>query len=164
MVVRAVAIGNPSVERGFAGRTSHAKMLPLWGPPDEAPVNPTEQESRMSMSTKAKKPSAKALQAQPRPAFKVRDLAQAELGRKEIRLAEDEMPGLMALRAKYGKDKPLAGARIMGSLHMTVQTAVLIETLTALGASVRWVSCNIFSTQDSAAAAVRAGPKGTVDH
>src|SRR5213076_528988 len=93
----------------------------------------------------------------------VRDLALAELGRKEIRLAEDEMPGLMALRAKYGKDKPLAGARIMGSLHMTVQTAVLIETLTALGASVRWVSCNIFSTQDSAAAAVAVGPKGTVE-
>jgi len=163
MVVPAVAIGNPSVERGFASRTSHAKMLRLWGPPDEVPVNPTEQESRMSMSTKAKKPSSKALQTQPRPAFKVRDLALAELGRKEIRLAEDEMPGLMALRAKYGKDKPLTGARIMGSLHMTVQTAVLIETLTALGASVRWVSCNIFSTQDSAAAAVAVGPKGTVD-
>ncbi|MBI1369661.1 MAG: adenosylhomocysteinase [Planctomycetes bacterium] len=98
-----------------------------------------------------------------RLAFKVRDLNLAELGRKELRLAEDEMPGLMALRAKYGKDKPLAGAKIMGSLHMTVQTAVLIETLVELGADVRWVSCNIFSTQDSAAAAVAVGPKGTIE-
>jgi len=76
----------------------------------------------------------------------------ASLGRKEIQLAEDEMPGLMALRARYGTTKPLAGAKIMGSLHMTVQTAVLIETLADLGADVRWVSCNIFSTQDSTAA------------
>jgi adenosylhomocysteinase len=89
--------------------------------------------------------------------FKVRDLALAELGRKEIRLAEDEMPGLMALRAKYKGQKPLAGAKIAGSLHMTVQTAVLIETLVELGADVRWCSCNIFSTQDSAAAAVAVG-------
>ena len=85
------------------------------------------------------------------------------LGRTELRLAEDEMPGLMALRAKYGKDKPLAGAKIMGSLHMTVQTAVLIETLADLGADIRWVSCNIFSTQDSAAAAVVVGPNGSLD-
>jgi adenosylhomocysteinase len=92
-----------------------------------------------------------------RPAFKVADLALAELGRKEIVLAEQEMPGLMALRAEYGDTKPLKGARIMGSLHMTVQTAVLIETLTELGADVRWVSCNIFSTQDHAAAAVVVG-------
>ena len=99
-----------------------------------------------------------------RLAYKVADLKLAELGRKELRLAEDEMPGLMALRAKYGKDKPLAGAKIMGSLHMTVQTAVLIETLVELGADVRWVSCNIFSTQDSAAAAVAVGPNGTVDN
>jgi adenosylhomocysteinase len=96
-----------------------------------------------------------------RPAFKVKDLALAELGRKEIRLAEQEMPGLMALRAKYAKERPLAGARIMGSLHMTVQTAVLIETLVDLGAEVRWVSCNIFSTQDTAAAAVAIGRDGT---
>ncbi|MGH7132320.1 MAG: adenosylhomocysteinase [Phycisphaerales bacterium] len=89
--------------------------------------------------------------------FKVADLAQAEFGRKEIRLAEHEMPGLMALRARYKGQKPLTGAKIMGSLHMTVQTAVLIETLVELGASVRWVSCNIFSTQDSAAAAVVVG-------
>ncbi|PYP79362.1 MAG: adenosylhomocysteinase [Gemmatimonadetes bacterium] len=99
-----------------------------------------------------------------RPAFKVADLSLAEFGRKEIRLAEQEMPGLMALRAEYEGKKPLAGAKIMGSLHMTVQTAVLIETLVALGADVRWVSCNIFSTQDHAAAAVAVGKDGTVDH
>jgi adenosylhomocysteinase len=93
--------------------------------------------------------------------FKVRDLGLAELGRHEIRLAEHEMPGLMALRAEFGESKPLAGARITGSLHMTVQTAVLIETLVALGAQVRWASCNIFSTQDPAAAAVVVGPNGT---
>ena len=92
-----------------------------------------------------------------RPPFKVADLALAELGRKEIRLAEQEMPGLMALRDKYGETRPLTGAKIMGSLHMTVQTAVLIETLDRLGADVRWASCNIFSTQDSAAAAVAVG-------
>ncbi|WP_017595102.1 adenosylhomocysteinase [Nocardiopsis potens] len=95
--------------------------------------------------------------------FKVADLSLADFGRKEITLAEHEMPGLMALRAEYGDSKPLQGARIMGSLHMTVQTAVLIETLVALGAEVRWVSCNIFSTQDHAAAAAVVGPDGTVD-
>ncbi|MCM3883590.1 adenosylhomocysteinase [Frankia sp. R82] len=95
--------------------------------------------------------------------FKVADLALAEFGRKEIRLAEHEMPGLMATRAEYAASQPLAGARIMGSLHMTIQTAVLIETLVALGADVRWVSCNIFSTQDHAAAAVVVGPNGTKD-
>ena len=89
--------------------------------------------------------------------FKVADLALHELGRKEIRLAEQEMPGLMALRAEHGASKPLKGAKVAGSLHMTVQTAVLIETLVALGADVRWASCNIFSTQDSAAAAVVVG-------
>src|SRR6187397_1064219 len=98
--------------------------------------------------------AAKAIGSDP---FKVRDLSLAEFGRKEIRLAEQEMPGLMALRAQHGKSKPLAGARIMGSLHMTIQTAVLIETLNELGADVRWVSCNIFSTQDHAAAAVVVG-------
>ena len=92
-----------------------------------------------------------------REPYKVRDLSLATLGRNEIRLAEHEMPGLMAVREKYGKDKPLQGARVMGSLHMTVQTAVLIETLNILGADVRWVSCNIFSTQDHAAAAVVVG-------
>ena len=96
--------------------------------------------------------------------FKVADLSLAEFGRKEIALAEHEMPGLMAMRERYGADKPLAGARIAGSLHMTVQTAVLIETLVALGAEVRWASCNIFSTQDHAAAAVAVGPEGTVEH
>ncbi|MHC4731951.1 MAG: adenosylhomocysteinase [Planctomycetota bacterium] len=93
--------------------------------------------------------------------FKVKDLALCEAGRKEIRLAEHEMPGLMALREQYRGQAPLKGARIMGSLHMTVQTAVLIETLVQLGAEVRWVSCNIFSTQDHAAAAVVVGPDGT---
>src|SRR3989442_9789377 len=93
--------------------------------------------------------------------FKVADLGLAGFGRKEIQLAEHEMPGLIALRRKYGESKPLTGARISGSLHMTVQTAVLIETLVALGAEVRWASCNIFSTQDHAAAAVVVGPDGT---
>src|SRR6476661_8695857 len=112
-----------------------------------------------------------AAKAAGREPFKVKDLALAEFGRKEIRLAEQEMPGLMALRAQHGGKKPLKGARIMGSLHMTIQTAVLIETLAELGADVRWVSCNIFSTQDHAAAAVVVGrpetggtaanPKGT---
>ena len=96
------------------------------------------------------------------PDYKVADLNLAEFGRDEIRLAEHEMPGLMAMRAEYGASQPLKGARITGSLHMTVQTAVLIETLTALGADVRWASCNIFSTQDHAAAAVVVGPNGTV--
>jgi len=103
-----------------------------------------------------------AARAAGREPFKVRDIALAEWGRNEIRLAEHEMPGLMALRAEYKGKKPLAGARIMGSLHMTVQTAVLIETLTELGADVRWVSCNIFSTQDHAAAAVVVGRDGSV--
>ena len=98
-----------------------------------------------------------------RPPFKVADISLAEWGRNEIRLAEHEMPGLMALRARYSAQQPLKGAKIMGSLHMTVQTAVLIETLVALGADVRWVSCNIFSTQDHAAAAVAVGPNGTVE-
>ncbi|MDR1989556.1 MAG: adenosylhomocysteinase [Acidobacteriaceae bacterium] len=108
-----------------------------------------------------------AARAAKREPFKVKDLAQAEFGRKEIRLAEQEMPGLMALRAEYALAQPLKGARIMGSLHMTIQTAVLIETLTALGADVRWVSCNIFSTQDHAAAAVAVGRPdtgGTPEH
>lgn len=88
--------------------------------------------------------------------YKVADITLADFGRKEIDLAEKEMPGLMALREKYGESKPLKGARIMGSLHMTIQTAVLIETLVALGAEVRWCSCNIYSTQDHAAAAIAA--------
>ncbi|HEX6522477.1 MAG TPA: adenosylhomocysteinase [Streptosporangiaceae bacterium] len=96
--------------------------------------------------------------------FQVADIGLAAFGRKEIELAEHEMPGLMAVRGEYAKDQPLKGARITGSLHMTVQTAVLIETLTALGAQVRWASCNIFSTQDHAAAAVACGPNGTPDN
>ena len=95
--------------------------------------------------------------------YKVADLSLAEFGRKEITLAEHEMPGLMATRAEFADTQPLKGARITGSLHMTIQTAVLIETLTALGADVRWASCNIFSTQDHAAAAVVVGPEGTAD-
>ena len=95
--------------------------------------------------------------------YKVADLSLAEFGRKEIRLAEHEMPGLMALRREYAEVPPLKGARISGSLHMTIQTAVLIETLVALGAEVRWASCNIFSTQDHAAAAVVVGPHGTAE-
>jgi adenosylhomocysteinase len=95
--------------------------------------------------------------------YKVADLSLAEFGRKEIELAEHEMPGLMAMRAEYAASQPLAGARVTGSLHMTVQTAVLIETLTTLGARVRWASCNIFSTQDHAAAAAAVGPDGTPD-
>ena len=88
--------------------------------------------------------------------YKIHDLSLADWGRKEIKLAENEMPGLMALRRQYGDEKPLSGARIGGCLHMTIQTAVLIETLVELGASVRWTSCNIFSTQDHAAAAIAA--------
>src|SRR5947209_16880737 len=95
--------------------------------------------------------------------FKVANLELAEFGRKEIRLAEHEMPGLMAIRRQYADRRPLTGARITGSLHMTVQTAVLIETLMALGADVRWASCNIFSTQDHAAAAVVVGTDGTTE-
>jgi len=98
-----------------------------------------------------------------REPYKVKDISLAEFGRNEIRLAEHEMPGLMALRSEYRGKQPLAGAKIMGSLHMTVQTAVLIETLAELGADVRWVSCNIFSTQDHAAAAVVVGKRGTIN-
>src|SRR5258705_5792052 len=93
--------------------------------------------------------------------FKVADLSLAAFGRKEIQLAEHEMPGLMSIRREFAETQPLRGARITGSLHMTIQTAVLIETLTALGAQVRWASCNIFSTQDHAAAAIAVGPDGT---
>ena len=117
------------------------------------------------MTATAVVPTSKATAV--RVPFKVKDLSLAEFGRKEMRLAEQEMPGLMSLRDRYGKEKPLKGAKVMGSLHMTVQTAVLIETLVELGADVRWVSCNIFSTQDHAASAVVVGrPEsgGTVDN
>jgi adenosylhomocysteinase len=99
------------------------------------------------------------LATQPQPSFDdyvIHDISLADFGRKEIEIAETEMPGLMALREEFGASQPLKGARIVGSLHMTIQTAVLIETLTALGAQVRWASCNIFSTQDHAAAAIAA--------
>jgi len=123
------------------------------------------------MTTTATKP-ANAFLSNPRlnltefPAFKVKDLSPetVRFGRKEIELAEVEMPGLMALRAEYKGKHPLKGARIIGSLHMTIQTAVLIETLVDLGAEVRWCSCNIFSTQDHAAAAVAVGPTGTPEN
>src|SRR5881394_1972325 len=95
--------------------------------------------------------------------FKVADLSLSDWGRKEIMLAEQEMPGLMAVREEYAAKQPLKGLRVMGSLHMTIQTAVLIETLSALGAQVRWCSCNIFSTQDHAAAAVAVGRDGTIE-
>jgi len=117
----------------------------------------------MAIVTEKMHPFA-AAKAAGREPFKVKNLQEAEFGRKEIRLAEQEMPGLMSIREEYKGKNPLAGARIMGSLHMTVQTAVLIETLTDLGADVRWVSCNIFSTQDHAAAAVAVGRKGTVEN
>jgi adenosylhomocysteinase len=116
------------------------------------------------MSTVVQREKKAASSRTERPPFKVKDLSLAEWGRKEIRLAEQEMPGLMAVREEYAGQQPLKGARIMGSLHMTVQTAVLIETLVDLGADVRWVSCNIFSTQDHAAAAVAVGRNGTIEH
>src|SRR3978361_413650 len=104
-----------------------------------------------------------ALAANPSQDFKVKDISLSDWGRREIAIAETEMPGLMALRAEYGAENPLKGAGIAGCLHMTIQTAVLIETLVDLGATVRWSSCNIFSTQDNAAAAVAVGLYGHVD-
>src|ERR1700681_2902221 len=101
--------------------------------------------------------SSTTTQTEKKQDYKIRDINLADWGRKEISIAEKEMPGLMAIRAKYAKTKPLAGVRVTGSLHMTIQTAVLIETLVELGASVRWASCNIFSTQDHAASAIAAG-------
>ena len=116
------------------------------------------------MSTSVQETHAfEAARAAGREPYKVADLSLNEFGRKEIRLAEQEMPGLMAIREKYKADKPLAGVKVMGSLHMTIQTAVLAETLVDLGADVRWVSCNIFSTQDHAAAATVVGPNGTIE-
>ena len=110
------------------------------------------------MSTAVQQPHPfAAAKAAGREPYKVKDLSLADFGRKELRLAEQEMPGLMALRKQYAGKRPLAGSRIMGSLHMTIQTGVLIETLADLGADVRWVSCNIFSTQDHAASAVVVG-------
>src|SRR5215468_11234428 len=106
---------------------------------------------------------APSVPTQPAVDYKVADIGLADFGRKEITLAEHEMPGLMGLRREFGDAQPLKGARISGSLHMTIQTAVLIETLVALGAEVRWASCNIFSTQDHAAAAVVVGPYGTAE-
>src|SRR6058998_1053696 len=118
----------------------------------------------MAIAEMTRRDASKGSKKTDRSAFKVKDLSLAEWGRKEIRLAEQEMPGLMATREEYRGKQPLKGAKIMGSLHMTIQTAVLIETLTDLGADVRWVSCNIFSTQDHAAAAVVVGRDGTPDN
>ncbi len=108
------------------------------------------------MSVASKKPAQKSAAAKTKHDYKVADISLADWGRKEMDIAETEMPALMALRAKYGKKKPLKGAKILGCIHMTIQTAVLIETLVELGAEVRWSSCNIFSTQDHAAAAIAA--------
>ncbi|WP_345801909.1 adenosylhomocysteinase [Microbacterium sp. AZCO] len=120
---------------------------------------PTSTPAATSAAPVAERPPV----SEPAGGFDVADLSLAEAGRHQIRLAENEMPGLMALREEFGPTQPLAGARIAGSLHMTVQTAVLIETLVALGAQVRWASCNIFSTQDEAAAAIAVGPTGTAE-
>ena len=119
-----------------------------------ATLTPSRARGANGKITGAKAGNGKSTNGKATPAFKVKDLSLAEWGRKEISIAEQEMPGLMAIREKYSTDKPLKGVRITGSLHMTIQTAVLIETLVALGASVRWASCNIFSTQDNAAAAI----------
>src|SRR5690606_12932114 len=130
---------------------------------DPSARHPRVEESKVSTAIDTVHAFAAAREVGREP-FKVKDLGLAEFGRKEIRLAEQEMPGLMAIREEYAGEKALAGAKIMGSLHMTIQTAVLIETLVELGADVRWVSCNIFSTQDHAAAAVVVGKNGTVEN
>src|SRR5215467_6311833 len=130
-------------------------------PPPNATTTPAPV-ACVPVGAPAKEPREKPMSADQLP-FQVADLSLASFGRKEIQLAEHEMPGLMAVRAEYAPSQPLRGARITGSLHMTIQTAVLIETLTALGAQVRWASCNIFSTQDHAAAAVAVGPDGNPD-
>src|SRR5512141_1459760 len=133
----------------------------MCGDPSRSPQRRSQTEDRpMATSAMTMHPFQATREAGREP-YKVKDLSLAEFGRNEIRLAEYEMPGLMAIRKDYAGKHPLAGAKIMGSLHMTVQTAVLIETLSELGADVRWVSCNIFSTQDHAAAAVVVGKNGT---
>ena len=149
------AIHRPAAppEAGLYRRLAVPIELPAPGPPNDSPE---QRGSTMTTRTADKAGSV--------TDFKVADLSLADFGRKEISLAEHEMPGLMALRAEYGKAQPFKGKKIIGSLHMTVQTAVLIETLIALGADVRWVSCNIFSSQDHAAAAVVVGPDGTPEN
>src|SRR6202790_313640 len=138
------------------GAARHATLVVRIARPERVPRRPR------TMATVTEKLHAfAASKAAGREPYKVKDLSLAEFGRKEIRLAEQEMPGLMTLRKQHAGQRPLSGARIMGSLHMTVQTAVLIETLVELGADVRWVSCNIFSTQDHAAAAAVVGPPET---
>src|SRR2546423_10473273 len=133
--------------------------------PGDHPLTTTNLlETTMTQTAQHPKKTSKTHGTGGAPEFKVADINLADWGRKEIMLAEQEMPGLMAVRAEYAKAQPLKGLRIMGSLHMTIQTAVLIETLSALGAQVRWCSCNIFSTQDHAAAAVAVAAKGTADN
>jgi adenosylhomocysteinase len=149
-------VGPEQVYRRLAAAAEQHSRPPVGAPhlftPPALPTGlPTESETRMTPVTLTPDTAGTV------PGFKVADLSLAEFGRNEIRLAEHEMPGLMSLRAEYGKAQPFKGKKIVGSLHMTVQTAVLIETLTALGADVRWVSCNIFSTQDHAAAAIVVG-------
>jgi adenosylhomocysteinase len=151
----------PQAQRGRAGRDrSGVRRAPAPWPDRPARTDVARRRFPGARAPTHRSPSFERLAVMTFD-FKVADLALAESGRHEIRLAEHEMPGLMALRAEFGRTKPLTGARITGSLHMTVQTAVLIETLVALGAQVRWASCNIFSTQDGAAAAIVVGPNGT---
>src|SRR6476660_5210957 len=142
--------GRPTWRPTTGSASSRPSIRSCWPSPEGAAPIPKNRTPGELMSTTAAKTD-----------FKVADLALAGFGRKEIQLAEHEMPGLMATRREFAERQPLAGARITGSLHMTIQTAVLIETLVALGAEVRWASCNIFSTQDHAAAAVVVGPEGT---
>src|SRR6476660_16398 len=144
--------GRPTWRPTTGSASSRPSIRSCWPSPEgAAPTLKTRTPGELMSTTAAKTD------------FKVADLALAGFGRKEIQLAEHEMPGLMATRREYAERQPLAGARITGSLHMTIQTAVLIETLVALGAEVRWASCNIFSTQDHAAAAVVVGPEGTAE-
>jgi adenosylhomocysteinase len=154
----------PTVDPGALTSTAAGGTTPSGGPGTLASTAPTVGPSALTN----REGEAVSVTLVPDKAgsvndFKVADLSLAAFGRKEIQLAEHEMPGLMALRKQYGAQQPLKGKKVAGSLHMTVQTAVLIETLVALGADVRWVSCNIFSTQDHAAAAVVVGPAGTIE-
>src|SRR6201995_2976280 len=142
--------GRPTWRPTTGSASSRPSIRSFWPSPEGDALTPKTRTPGEQMSTTAAKTD-----------FKVADLPLARFGHKEIQRAEHEIPGLMATRREYAERQPLAGARITGSLHMTIQTAVLIETLVALGAEVRWASCNIFSTPDHAAAAVVVGPEGT---
>jgi adenosylhomocysteinase len=156
---------DPIPDRDLARQTSSDRYDSSTNVPITSTTPPVRKGDRMTETATADPITGlKADSAGSVSDFKVADLSLAAFGRKEIQLAEHEMPGLMSLREEYGKAQPFKGLRIAGSLHMTIQTAVLIETLTALGADVRWVSCNIFSTQDHAAAAIVVGPNGTPDN